>query len=150
MMKHYKVQHYVGIIIGALVVVLSLLLTYFITIDGKIVNEPIVFSMDKDNVVTDKEVYTRGETVQGHFIFCKKRNIKTLVQWTLVDHTLTFFPSKNSTIKKGCYDTWVPIAEIPKSVTPYSAMYFEGLIQYQVNPFSVVGIPLKTNPFQVL
>lgn len=142
--------HHLGTILAALVVTMTLLAIYFNFIDGRVFNKAIIFTSDILSIETDKTEYKAGDEVQGHFMFCKKRNITGIVQWTLVDHILSFFPPKSSTVTVGCHDLWAPIAVIPKSIEKHDKMYFEGYIRYQVNPFSTVTVPLKTKSFSII
>lgn len=137
-------------VMTSVIVVLVLGIIYLKFIDGQYVRKPVTFISDPMKIETDKLVYKRGETVHGTIEFCKHWNIKSKIQWSLIDHFLTIYPQKENSISKGCKELDFVIETIPKTTMPEDSLHFEGLLQYQVNPFSVVSIPLKTQSFTIL
>lgn len=148
-MEKYSLKHYIVITFSVIFVGLILSLIYFTFIDGVMINKPIEFDTDPLAIVTEKPIYKRGEVVRGYLEFCKTRNIPARLQWSLIDHFLTIYPAKDSYTPIGCKQVTFNIEVIPKTVVPEKALHFEGLIQYRVNPFSIISVPLRTNDFEV-
>lgn len=148
-MNTERLKHH-ALVFFAIVFILALgLLAYFNFLDGKVFRVPITYGTDQLSIVTDKTEYRRGEMVRGHIQFCKMRDVKTTVQWSMVDGVLTIYPTKESYVGKGCKEVDFDIEKIPKNAVIEDGVHFEGLIQYQVNPFSVISIPLKTVTFDI-
>lgn len=135
-------------VITIAVIVMTLFVFYWKFADGVIFNKPIVWTSDRMNIVTDKEIYEKGEMVKGHIGFCKLKNITGHLQWTLVDHYLIIYQGRDTVIGEGCREVDFDIQEIPKN-TQSGSMHFEGFLSYKVNPFSSVVIELRTKTFKV-
>lgn len=124
-------------------------LLYLRFVDGIMINRPLVIE-DSLNIKVLKESYRPGETVQAYMSFCKERNIVATVQWSLINTILTQYPSRPSSVQKGCHkNIIVNLEPIPMDALP-GAHYFEGTVTYEVNPLNTISYYLKTNSFQII
>lgn len=119
---------------------------YFYFLDGSLVNKILVLRTDP---VTEREAYHPGEDVAMHLSYCKYRNLPALVEWTLIDDTITFYsPAIRSTSQVGCFDKLVPIETLPKTLAP-GTYHFAGTLTYRANGIKTVVFQLKTNEFKI-
>lgn len=121
-------------------------LFFLVFIDGHYMRPVIEF---EGPVTTEKQVYHPGELVKAKMTFCKYRNEESFIQWHLVDTYLKIFPQRTGGVAIGCYrDLVVDIEIVPKDQIP-DTVHFEQILQYSLNPWNTVGVPIRTNDFQV-
>lgn len=124
-----------------------LAVSYFYFLDGSVINKVLVLNSDP---VTEKMIYHSGEDVSMHLSYCKYRNIPALVEWTLIDDTITFYsPAIRSTSQIGCFDKLVPIEGLPKTLAP-GKYHFAGTLTYRPNGIKTLVFQLKTNDFTIV
>lgn len=125
------------------------ILTYFSYFDGTIIN-PVVEIENPLALEPVKEVYKRGELVQFYISYCKFRPIRPVVQWTLVDTYMRFYPadyrgSEETGCKKRIATDLEPVARDATA----GSYYFYGELRYEVSSMRTVIVPLKTKTFRV-
>lgn len=124
-------------------------LTYLRFVDGEIINIPIMFSSNIDQIPVEKAIYKPGETVMGKISFCKNRDIIAHIQWQLVNSYLTIFDDRVSSLHNGChYDLMFAIETIPVNAID-GKYHLEGSVSYRVNALNTITYYLKTQEFQV-
>lgn len=134
------------LIISTIIILLgSLIIFYLFIIDGAFT--PI---LDITDLHTVKKVYMRGEPVSIVSTFCKSKTSPALVQWQLMDHTVTTFsPDTHISTKVGCFKDFVstPVS-IPINALP-GEYYLQNTLVYEINPVKDVTYVLRTNTFIV-
>lgn len=142
-------MHYLTTILTAFVVVGSLVLIYYQSIDGTW-NPPVTFSVDVNKLETDKTVYHRGDPVYVEFSYCRHRSFTATSQWKLVDDTIIPFAAQTYLLRPECKtDNYVFIGIIP----PYSLIgthHLEGETLAHINSLRTISYDYTTVNFQVV
>lgn len=121
-------------------------LIYSVFMDGKIFNAPVQFNGD---MKTEFAVYHPGEVVRAKVSYCKYRNIPAHLQWNLVDTYIKTYLAKDVSTETGCKDGYFEIEKIPLDQMS-GIVHFETLVEYDINKFNTVRVPLRTNAFIVM
>lgn len=132
------------------VVVGSLIIVYYQDVDGVLFNTPITFSVDVQNLKTDKAVYHAGDAISVQFSYCRNRSFTASSQWKLVDDVETIFPESKYVLNPECIkDKWVLIGIIPPD-TIEGTHHLEGSTQAQVNSLRTVYYEYRSQDFQII
>ena len=127
MIKQF-IKRNVMTILSIFSIVGGMYLYWFYSLDGVYFRKPIIFYYDTQNIKTDKDVYSLGETVYINVSFCKVRETYSSISWVLIDGRITQYSPKSGQLPVGCYfNTKYPIAEIP--IANYligDTVHFEG------------------------
>lgn len=121
----------------------------FLSLDGVYLNPPITIETE-GKFTTQKEAYSKGETVTVKFSFCKHRNVVGTYRWEIINDDTKrqgFFLPQFNYLAVGCYkDLIVPVEETPTTVGIY---HFVGTLSFEVNQLTTITVPLSTNSFTV-
>lgn len=141
---HYSVHCLI-----AFVLLGSLIVTYYQSIDGDMVNKPVKFNVDPLNFKTDKSVYKKGEAVSILTSYCRLRNFESHTTWRLINSTQITFAEKVSQMTVGCtIDKYSVVGVIPPYA--YSGVHhFEGVTAIKVNPLKTIYINFRSQDFTV-
>lgn len=127
----------------------SLPLIYWQSIDGVLINKPITFYVDTQNLKTDKTVYKIGDPISVLFSFCRHRDFTTTTQWKLINETVVFFPELKYTLHAECQkNKYVYIGTIPPYAIP-GLHHLEGTTAAKFNPLSTLYYSYVTQDFEV-
>lgn len=129
--KKYK---YIFLLNLCVIVFGGLFLIVYYKIDGQIINRPIEFinGVDPTNFKLDKKVYKSGETPELLTAFCKTRQAKGTVEWSLIDGQKVLYGEREGrNIPEGCYPqkgefVSAPIEPIPSYIRDTCDAYFVG------------------------
>lgn len=120
---------------------------YLVFLDGTVFNPVVTYETPEFPV--SKSIYAPGEIVEARRQFAKHRNLKGTIKWSLVNHRIIPYTSREIALPVGIIDAWSPVERLP-DVLESGEYHFEGLICYQVNPLRVVSYPIKTERFRVM
>lgn len=133
-------------------------LTWYYKIDGVYVDRVLEFrdGVNPLKLQTTQKEYRRGEMVAFLTNFCKTRDAKGAIQWTLANDRLIFFaPSDFAEAPISCYPTDVH-DRIAKDIFPvpldakYGEHYFTAVITHVLPDGRIRKEYLKTEPFTVI
>lgn len=122
-------------------------LGYMVFLDGTVFNPVVTY--DTQTFQTNKSIYEPGDMVEARRQFAKHRDIKGKIQWSLVNHRIISYTTKELALPTGVIDAWSLVEKLPE-VLESGEYHFEGLLCYQVNPLRVVSYPIRTEPFLVM
>lgn len=156
MVKNGFVWMVIAFIMGS-----SLFAIWTMHVDGKLWNPPVEFfkagpDEDFDTPIsggvthkTTKTLFKKGELVYANVNIKKNRDIAGTIQWNLMDRRYYPYAARQGGVPHGTHHMVVPVETIPEHVPP-GQYYFAGYVSYQVNYFSQVFIPMRTNCFEVV
>ncbi len=131
----------------------SIFLGWYYLIDGKMINEPVVWNMDEQSIELVKSEYHVGETPVGLYNFCKTRPARAYVEWTLIDgQRVAYTERAGGNVPEGCYperDGYLatPIEKIPLFIEATCVAYFIGTIRFEISGGREVTETVKTEKF---
>lgn len=140
-------KHYFLIAMLLILAVLTGIFSYW-NLEGVLFHR--VFDTNEIILITTKNIYSQGETVQATFTTCKNLNVNAKIQWSIIDTYIRSYPprqGKNSFI--GCVENQLATLEILSDTLPNDTYYFSGTATYRLNPIKTIVVPLKTNSFEV-
>jgi hypothetical protein len=108
---------------------------------------PIV-AYDRMVFPTAKNAYAPGEAVYARVEAYKSRDIIGEIQWSLVNHKITYYTPRPLPLPSGVVDGWFEIEKLPKCEA--GEYHFEGIVTYHVNPLRVVTYKVQTSPFTIM
>lgn len=151
-------RHWINIALASICIILigGCILTYFTYVDGTLLRPIIEFHQPFENGVyyiqTNKNEYKRGEMVYGKYSFCKHRNVRPMVQWTLANQR--YWPYVEKTVTSnitGCVeDILFPIETVLEDTSLGGNHHFNGTLYYRANPWRIVEFRLQTNSFTII
>lgn len=109
-------------------------------IDGISMNKTYTFrdGVDPENLKTVKNEYHRNELVEFETSFCKNRDAKVVLQWTIINHLMVdFAPGQPTQLPTGCYPDDGQVRTAKTQLVPSDAMY---------GPHYFVGVATITFP----
>lgn len=129
----------------------SAYLLYMQNIDGVLINRPITFNTDQNNLVTDKNIYHRGDTISIYNSLCKNRNYSVKTTWRLINETVVTFPDQGTKIPKvECVTHRLfVIGVIPQSAVD-GAHHLEATAAIQLSAIHTVYYDFKSVEFTVI
>lgn len=125
-------------------------LIYMQNIDGVLIRKPLTFSVDTQNLHTDKAVYRRGDPISLEFSLCKNRSYTAQSTWRLINETVVTFPTMGTKIATvGCVkDKWFLIGVIP--IYAVSGIHhLEGSSVVTLNPLHQIFYQYRSVDFTV-
>ncbi len=147
--------------VAALVAIIVLgggFLLWHYKIDAIYVNQVIQYrdGVNPLALQTLQKDYRRGEMVSFLTNFCKTRDAKATVQWTLANDRLIFYaPSDPRESPIGCYPSDEhdrisrEICQVPLDAK-YGEHYFTAVITHVLPDGRIIKSYLKTEPFRVI
>lgn len=136
------------LILNSLVVLIGLLLfSYWYFVDG-VINPPVEYYHDLQNMEVSREVYQRGDYVSVYVDFCKKRVVSGVSAWSLVDTVQLFYPEKTANAPIGCYTGWTEVVKLP-TIVDAGVFHLEGTTYQQINPLKRISVDYKTEEFYI-
>lgn len=111
---------------------------------------PLTFSVDEQNLKTDREVYAPGDTISIQNSLCKKRNYTAKTTWRLLNGTVVTFPDQGSKVAtiECVKDRWFAIGQIPLYATK-GTHHLEAVTAITLNSYKTVYLNFKSQEFQV-
>lgn len=132
-------------------------LIWYYLIDGKLVNQPIVYThgVDPHNLQVDKELYKVGETPYVYTAFCKTRDAKGSIEWTLVDgQQVSYGPKPATELPSGCYPVdnssgflKSEVAKLPYYLESTCNAKFVGVVTREISGGRIVKTKVETEKF---
>jgi len=152
---HTKTHRRIFLLNLLIILLGSLFLGWYYIIDGRVVNEPVVWNMDEQSIELAKDEYHVGETPVGLYDFCKTRPARAYVEWTLIDgQRVAYTERAGGNVPVGCYPDGnnlltLPIEKIPLFIEATCDAYFVGTIRFEISGGREVTQSIKTEKFCV-
>ena len=132
-------------------------LYWYYAIDGVYMNKVYEYrdGVDPMNLKTVKQSYKRNEMVEFESSFCKTRDARTTISWTLANEKLVMFaPSPPRQLPVGCYPDGNGLRTSEVHLVPMDAMYgdhyFVGVATITLPDGRVRYQSYRTETFQVI
>jgi hypothetical protein len=136
-------------------------LAWYYMVDGVYTNKPIEYTLGVDSMglLLTKNTWEPGEMVTLQTSFCKVRPSTAVVQWTLSNNNLTYYPERNGrVVPVGCYpeeqvgDARIAseIEELPLTAQTGCDHYFTATIKRDIGGGRIRTEVVKTENFCVI
>lgn len=133
-------------------------LIWFYSIDGIYLNKPMIYTQGVNPLelkLTKKE-YKRGEMVQFYTSYCKPRESKAQIQWSLINEMVIFYsPGEWTELPIGCYPAKQnyllvqDLKEVPQRAS-LGKHKFTGIITRELPGGRIIKQEIGTEEFQVI
>jgi len=115
-------------------------------VDGILINKPL-YNIKSDTLKTDKEVYSKDDSILAWWDMCKGTNDVAEISIVFYDAIQTPMTPIISNKAIGCYAGWDTIViTIPKNMLP-DTYYIKANVRYHVNDAADVEYIFFTNKF---